>query len=308
MCLEHAREDSAPHDLLVIIPAWNEEESVGGVVHSVRECVPRADVLVVSDGSRDGTAAAARKAGADVLDLKINLGVGGAMRAGFVYAVDNGYRSAVQVDADGQHNPADIPALVERIEAGADIVKVGVGPGAMCTTRMMTAVGRPQFSAVLECAAAARELGKHVWADGGVRHPRDVALALAAGASNVMIGSWFAGTLESPGDLVPAPAGRRYKESFGMASARAVQNRTASDSPFDRARKSLFEEGISNSRMYIDPAGPGVEDVIDEIIGGVRSSCTYAGATALEEFRERALVGLQSTAGFAEGRPLHTSW
>ena len=69
------------------------------------------------------------------------------------------------------------------IEAGADIVKVGVGPGAMCTTRMMTGVGRPQFSAVLECAAAARELGEHVWADGGVRHPRDVALALAAGAS-----------------------------------------------------------------------------------------------------------------------------
>ncbi|MGN7248698.1 GuaB1 family IMP dehydrogenase-related protein [Janibacter anophelis] len=196
----------------------------------------------------------------------------------------------------------------ELIEAGADIIKVGVGPGAMCTTRMMTAVGRPQFSAVLECAAAARELGKHVWADGGVRHPRDVALALAAGASNVMIGSWFAGTLESPGDLVTDSDGRRYKESFGMASARAVQNRTATDSPFDRARKSLFEEGISNSRMYVDPAGPGVEDVIDEIIGGVRSSCTYAGATTLEEFHERSLVGLQSTAGFAEGRPLHTSW
>jgi len=83
------------------------------------------------------------------------------------------------------------------IEAGADIIKVGVGPGAMCTTRMQTGVGRPQFSAVLECAAAAKKKGKHVWADGGVRHPRDVALALAAGASNVMIGSWFAGTHES---------------------------------------------------------------------------------------------------------------
>ncbi|MBV9594583.1 MAG: GuaB1 family IMP dehydrogenase-related protein, partial [Actinobacteria bacterium] len=86
------------------------------------------------------------------------------------------------------------------VAAGADIVKVGVGPGAMCTTRMMTGVGRPQFSAVVECAEAASELGKHVWADGGVRHPRDVALALAAGASAVMIGSWFAGTYESPGD------------------------------------------------------------------------------------------------------------
>ncbi len=194
------------------------------------------------------------------------------------------------------------------IEAGADIVKVGVGPGAMCTTRMMTAVGRPQFSAVLECATAARELGKHVWADGGVRHPRDVALALAAGASNVMIGSWFAGTLESPGDLYTDSNGRQYKESFGMASSRAVRNRTASDTAYDRARKSLFEEGISSARMYVDPTRPSVEDVIDEIIAGLRSSCTYAGARTLEEFHERAIVGLQSTAGFAEGRPLHTSW
>ncbi|WP_427384356.1 GuaB1 family IMP dehydrogenase-related protein [Janibacter sp. G56] len=194
------------------------------------------------------------------------------------------------------------------IEAGADIVKVGVGPGAMCTTRMMTAVGRPQFSAVLECAAAARELGKHVWADGGVRHPRDVALALAAGASNVMIGSWFAGTLESPGDLYTDSDGRAYKESFGMASARAVANRTAADTDYDQARKGLFEEGISSARMYIDRDRPSVEDVIDQIVAGVRSSCTYAGARTLEEFHERAVVGLQSTAGFAEGRPLHTSW
>ena len=194
------------------------------------------------------------------------------------------------------------------VEAGADIVKVGVGPGAMCTTRMMTAVGRPQFSAVLECASAARELGKHVWADGGVRHPRDVALALAAGASNVMVGSWFAGTLESPGDLYTDEQGRQYKESFGMASARAVRGRTATDSAYERARKALFEEGISSARMYVDPARPSVEDVIDEIVAGLRSSCTYAGARTLEEFHERATVGLQSTAGFAEGRPLHTSW
>jgi IMP dehydrogenase len=194
------------------------------------------------------------------------------------------------------------------IDAGADIVKVGVGPGAMCTTRMMTAVGRPQFSAVLECATEARSRGAHVWADGGVRHPRDVALALAAGASNVMIGSWFAGTLESPGDLYTDERGRRYKESFGMASSRAVRNRTATDTPYERARKSLFEEGISSARMFIDPDRPSVEDVIDQIVAGVRSSFTYAGARTVTEFADRAIVGLQSTAGFAEGRPLHTSW
>ncbi|MDT0382234.1 GuaB1 family IMP dehydrogenase-related protein [Streptomyces sp. DSM 42041] len=194
------------------------------------------------------------------------------------------------------------------IQAGADIVKVGVGPGAMCTTRMMTGVGRPQFSAVLECAAEARRHGKHVWADGGVRHPRDVAMALAAGASNVMIGSWFAGTHESPGDLQQSSDGRLYKESFGMASARAVRNRTSEESAYDRARKGLFEEGISTSRMFIDPVRPGVEDLIDAIIAGVRSACTYAGAGSLEEFAEKAVVGVQSAAGYAEGKPLHASW
>lgn len=96
----------------------------------------------------------------------------------------------------------------------------------MCTTRMMTAVGRPQLSAVLECAEAAAELGGSVWADGGVKHPRDAALALAAGASQVMVGSWFAGTHESPGELERAADGRLYKESFGMASTRAVLART----------------------------------------------------------------------------------
>jgi IMP dehydrogenase len=194
------------------------------------------------------------------------------------------------------------------VEAGADIVKVGVGPGAMCTTRMMTGVGRPQFTAVLECSAAARELGKHVWADGGVRYPRDVALALAAGASSVMIGSWFAGTHESPGDLHVDADGRAYKESFGMASARAVANRTSIDTPFDRARKGLYEEGISSSRMYLEPDRPGVEDLIDQICAGVRSAATYAGARTLDELHERALVGIQSAAGFAEGRPMPTGW
>ncbi len=187
--------------------------------------------------------------------------------------------------------------------AGADIVKVGVGPGAMCTTRMMTGVGRPQFSAVLECAAAGRERGVHVWADGGVRHPRDVALALAAGASAVMIGSWLAGTYESPGDLLRDEAGRAYKESFGMASKRAVSARTRSDGGFDRARKALFEEGISSSRQLLDPQRPGVEDVLDGICAGVRSACTYAGARTLADLHARATVGVQTTAGFTEGTP-----
>jgi IMP dehydrogenase len=205
-------------------------------------------------------------------------------------------------------NVVSADGVRDLVAAGADIIKVGVGPGAMCTTRVMTGVGRPQFSAVLECAAAARELGAHVWADGGVRYPRDVALALAAGAASVMIGSWFAGTLESPGDLKIGPDGRPYKESFGMASARAVSNRTRDAAGFERARMALFEEGISSSRMFLDPDRPGVEDLVDAITAGLRSSATYAGARSLEEFHDRAVVGLQSTAGYDEGLPLHASW
>lgn len=198
--------------------------------------------------------------------------------------------------------------VADLVDAGATILKVGVGPGAMCTTRMMTAVGRPQFSAVLETAQAAAERGAHVWADGGVRYPRDVALALAAGAASVMIGSWFAGTLEAPGQLQTDEAGRVYKESWGMASTKAVHGRFGRLDPYERARKELFAEGISSSRIYLDPLRPSVEDLVDMITSGVRSSFTYAGAATVAEFHERAVVGLQSAAGYEEGKALPVSW
>jgi IMP dehydrogenase len=194
------------------------------------------------------------------------------------------------------------------LTAGATIVKVGVGPGAMCTTRMLTGVGRPQFSAVLECSTAAMQMGGHVWADGGVRHPRDVALALAAGAANVMIGSWFAGTYESPGDLLRDRDDQAYKESYGMASKRAVVARTGADSAYERARKALFEEGISTSKMGLDPDRGGVEDLLDHITSGVRSTCTYVGASTIAELHNLAVVGVQSAAGFAEGHALPMGW
>lgn len=93
-----------------------------------------------------------------------------------------------------------------------------------------------------------------------------------------------------------------------MASARAVANRTLGESAFERARKALFEEGISAGRQYLDPARPGVEDLIDTITAGVRSSCTYAGARTLEQFHDRALVGVQSASGYDEGRPVYAGW
>lgn len=194
------------------------------------------------------------------------------------------------------------------INAGADIVKVGVGPGAMCTTRMMTGVGRPQFSAVLECSAAADKLGKHVWADGGIKYPRDVALALAAGASVGFIGTWFAGTHESAGDVLRDRDGQLYKENYGMASKRAVQNRNRGVEAFELAKRELFEEGASTSRLYINTVRPGVEDLIDQITAGLRSSMSYTGARDIREFQERAVIGVQSPSGYQEGRAVETSW
>jgi IMP dehydrogenase len=141
-----------------------------------------------------------------------------------------------------------------------------------------------------------------------VRYPRDVALALAAGAASVMIGSWFAGTIEAPGRLETAPDGRLYKQSWGMASTKAVHDRFGRLDAYELARKELFAEGISSSRIYLDPLRPSVEDLLDMITSGVRSSFTYAGATGLEAFHERATVGLQSAAGYEEGKPLPVGW
>lgn len=255
------------------------------------------------NGDVAGKAAALVSAGADV--LVVDTAHGHQMKMLEAIKAISALNLGVPLAAG---NVVSAEGTRELLAAGASIVKVGVGPGAMCTTRMMTGVGRPQFSAVVDCAAAAAELGGHVWADGGVRHPRDVALALVAGASNVMIGSWFAGTYESPGDLLFDREGRPYKESYGMASKRAVAARTAGDSSFDRARKALFEEGISTSRMALDPDRGGVEDLLDHITSGVRSTCTYVGATTLAELHDQAVVGVQSASGFAEGHPLPTGW
>lgn len=260
-------------------------------------------VAVGINGDIEAKVEALRAVGADV--LVVDTAHGHQDRMLRAVEIARGVADGVPIVAG---NVVTADATRQLIEAGADVVKVGVGPGAMCTTRMMTGVGRPQFSAVLECAAEAARLGGHVWADGGVKFPRDVALALAAGASNVMFGSWLAGTYESAADILRDSDGRLYKENFGMASHRAVKHRYRAEEPIEHARRELFEEGISTSKMYLDPQRPGVEDIIDQIVAGVRSACTYAGAATIPEFAERAVVGVQSTAGFAEGLPSGTSW
>jgi IMP dehydrogenase len=135
-----------------------------------------------------------------------------------------------------------------------------------------------------------------------------VALALAAGAASVMIGSWFAGTIEAPGRLETDENGRVYKLSWGMASTKAVRERFGRLDPYELARRELFAEGISASSIYLDPLRPSVEDLVDMITSGVRSSFTYAGARTVEEFHERARVGVQSAAGYEEGKALPASW
>ncbi|MEO8094192.1 MAG: IMP dehydrogenase [Pseudolysinimonas sp.] len=261
----------------------------------------RVAVALGINGDVAGKAKALVDAGADVLVLDTAHG----HQDGMLRALEAVRGVRVPIVAGNIVTPEGVTDLVA---AGADILKVGVGPGAMCTTRMMTAVGRPQFSAVLETAEAARERGAHVWADGGVRYPRDVALALAAGAAAVMIGSWFAGTIEAPGDLETDDSGRVFKQSWGMASTKAVHARFGGLDPYELARKELFAEGISSSKIYLDPLRPSLEDLLDMITAGVRSSFTYAGAVDLATFHERAAVGVQSAAGYEEGKALPVSW
>jgi IMP dehydrogenase len=209
-------------------------------------------------------------------------------------------RGRVPIIAGNVCTPAGTRAL---IEAGADVVKVNIGPGAMCTTRMQTGAGRPTFTSVLVCAREAHALGKHVWADGGVKHPRDVALYLAAGAARVMVGTALAGTYESPGDVKEDKDGLLYKENYGMASARAVSDRNADQDSFERAKKGFFREGISTSRIYIRDGQESVGAVLVDIITGVQSALTYAGARTLAEFHDRAEIGVQTAAGYGEGTP-----
>ena len=142
-----------------------------------------------------------------------------------------------------------------------------------------------------------------MWADGGVKHPRDGALYLAAGASRVMVGTALAGTYESPGDVKEDRDGLLFKENYGMASGRAVSERTADLDAFERAKKGFFREGISTSRIYMREGQESVGALLVEMITGVQSAMTYAGARTIQELGEKSVVGVQTAAGYGEGTP-----
>ncbi|MGB1777824.1 MAG: IMP dehydrogenase, partial [Candidatus Thalassarchaeaceae archaeon] len=159
------------------------------------------------------------------------------------------------------------------ILAGADIVKVGIGPGSVCTTRKVAGVGYPQLSAIAECADAAHGLGGHVMADGGCNSPGDIAKAFAAGADFVMLGGMFAGHDESGGDLVESDDGQLYKSFHGMSSSTAMERH------YGEIAKHRAPEGKAVSVPYRGP----LSKTVQSILGGVRSSCSYVGARRIKD-------------------------
>ena len=194
-------------------------------------------------------------------------------------------------------NVATAEATRDLIEAGADAVKVGIGPGSICTTRVVTGIGVPQVTAIMECGKVGRELGVPVIADGGVKYSGDITKALAAGASTVMAGSMFAGTEESPGQEV-LYEGRRYKEYRGMGSIAAMEA-GSKDRYFQETTSKFVPEGVEGRIPFLGPLG----DIVYQMIGGLRSGMGYVGAPTLDELYERARFVKITSASLIENHP-----
>ncbi len=186
------------------------------------------------------------------------------------------------------------------IDAGADSVKVGVGPGSICITRIVAGSGVPQLTAVIDCAQAAREYGVPIIADGGIRQPGDVAKALAAGAQTVMIGSMLAGTDESPG-LVMTRRGHRYKASRGMASREANidRNKREGNDLTEEEIEEYVAEGVEAAVPYRGRA----REVLTQLVGGLQSVMSYSGAHSVEELQQKAIFVRMTGAGLRESGP-----
>lgn len=193
-------------------------------------------------------------------------------------------------------NVASAKAVKDLCEAGADAIKIGIGPGSICTTRIVSGVGVPQISAIDECAIEANKYGVPVIADGGIKYSGDIAKAIAAGASSVMIGSLLAGTDESPGELFTYQ-GRQYKSYRGMGSLGAMQ-KGSSDRYFQEgtAQDKLVPEGIEGRVPYVGS----MKNVIHQLLGGLRSSMGYVGAPSIKDFQEKAEFVEITAAGLKE--------
>jgi IMP dehydrogenase len=183
------------------------------------------------------------------------------------------------------------------IERGADGVKAGVGPGSICTTRVVTGVGVPQITTILECVRAAQEFGVPVIADGGIKQTGDFAKAMAAGASCIMIGGMFAGTDEAPGETILRD-GRRYKSYRGMGSSGAM-NQGSGDRYFQSGSKKFVPEGVEGIVPYKGP----VADVIYQLVGGLRAAMGYTGSNDIAALQTRSRFTRITMAGLIESHP-----
>ncbi|CGG58245.1 inosine 5'-monophosphate dehydrogenase [Streptococcus pneumoniae] len=196
-------------------------------------------------------------------------------------------------------NVATAEATKALIEAGANVVKVGIGPGSICTTRVVAGVGVPQLTAVYDCATEARKHGIPVIADGGIKYSGDMVKALAAGAHVVMLGSMFAGVAESPGET-EIYQGRQFKVYRGMGSVGAME-KGSKDRYFQEGNKKLVPEGIEGRVPYKGP----LADTVHQLVGGLRAGMGYCGAQDLEFLRENAQFVRMSGAGLLESHPHH---
>lgn len=194
-------------------------------------------------------------------------------------------------------NVATAEATRDLIEAGADVVKVGIGPGSICTTRVVAGVGVPQITAIYDCATEARKHGKTIIADGGIKYSGDIVKALASGGHAVMLGSLLAGVTESPGET-EIFQGRRFKVYRGMGSVGAME-KGSKDRYFQEDNKKFVPEGIEGRLPYKGP----LSDTIYQLIGGLRSGMGYCGTKNLEELREKSKFIRMTGAGLRESHP-----
>ncbi|EZP74827.1 inosine 5'-monophosphate dehydrogenase [Parageobacillus genomosp. 1] len=194
-------------------------------------------------------------------------------------------------------NVATAEATRDLIEAGANIVKVGIGPGSICTTRVVAGVGVPQITAIYDCATEARKYGVPIIADGGIKYSGDIVKAIAAGAHAVMLGSLLAGVSESPGET-EIYQGRRFKVYRGMGSVAAME-RGSKDRYFQEDNKKFVPEGIEGRVPYKGP----LADTIYQLVGGLRSGMGYCGTRNLEELREKTQFIRMTGAGLRESHP-----
>jgi IMP dehydrogenase len=197
-------------------------------------------------------------------------------------------------------NVATADGTKRLIDAGADAIKVGVGPGSICITRDVAGSGVPQLTAVVECAEAAHPHGIPIIADGGIRKPGDLAKAIAAGAQTAMIGSLLAGTDESPG-LMMTRKGHRYKVSRGMASQEANINRKQREG--DDVTQEEIEEYVAEGVEAAVPYRGRAREVLNQLVGGLQSGMSYSGSHSIEEFQQKAIFVRMTGAGLKESGP-----